>query len=120
MPDTQPAGWITHEPDTHWTAGAVAPGLTFMSAPQSWLHAPQFLASVILLTHFVPQTSGVDPPQLGRQVAGVLCNEQSGVAPLHNSEQLPQLAGVLRSASQPSSDRAEQCACPDAHADGGT
>jgi hypothetical protein len=91
-----------------------------MSAPQSCPQAPQFAASVILFTHFVPQTSGVEPPQLGRQVAGVLCSEHSGVAPLHTSEQLPQVAGVLRSASQPSSGFAEQCACPDAQALGGT
>ena len=84
------------------------------------MHVPQFFASVWLLTHLVPQTLGVVPLQLGRQLAGVLCNEHSGVVPLHTSEQLPHVAGVLRSASQPSSGRDEQCACPDAHAEAGT
>jgi hypothetical protein len=82
--------------------------------------APQFAASFVLFTHEVPHTSGVDPPQFGKQLAGVLCSEHSGVAPLHVSEQLPQVAGVLRSASQPSSALDEQCACPETQALGGT
>jgi hypothetical protein len=109
-PVTQPAGWMTHLPAVHWTAGAVAPGFTWFSLLQSWLHTPQFLTSVCLLTHMVPQTSGDVPPQLGKQLAGGGCVEQRGVAPPHMSEQLPQLAGVLRSASHPSSGLLEQWA----------
>jgi len=61
-----------------------------------------------LLTQLVPQTSGELAPQLGRQLAGWLWREQSGVVPLQTSEQLPQCVGRVRSASQPSSGLVEQ------------
>ena len=120
MPATQPAGWMTQAPATHWTAGAPAPGFTFLSAPQSWPHAPQFLESVSLFTHMLPHVSGVPPAQLGRQVACEPWTEQSGVLPPHASTQLPQWPGADRLASQPSSGFAEQWAKPAAQAPPGT
>jgi hypothetical protein len=46
--------------------------------------------------------------------------EQSGVDPEHCVVQLPHVCAVPRSASQPSFGFDEQCACPVAHAEGGT
>ena len=83
-------------------------------------HVPQFLMSVMRFTHCVPQSMGVDPLQLGRQLAGCVWTEQMGVEPLQVREQLPQWAAVLSEASHPSSAWLEQWANPDAHADGGT
>jgi hypothetical protein len=119
-PLAQPAAWMTHAPATHCTAGAVAPGFTLGKEVQAWPHAPQFFASVIRFTHWVPHTFGDDPLQLGRQLAGWVWVEQSGVAPLQARVQLPQCAGVVRAASQPSLGCAEQWAYPAAQAAGGT
>lgn len=78
-------------------------GFTFGRPAQLCPQAPQFFTSVIRFTHWVVHRLGVDPPQLGRQLAGCVCSEQMGVEPLQVSEQLPQWADVLREASQPSS-----------------
>ncbi len=102
-PLTQAAGCSTHAPATHWTAGETAVPFTFGKAVQLWPQEPQFLMSVIKFTHCVEQRFGVEPLQLGRQLAGCVCSEQMGVDPLQVREQLPQWADVLSEASQPSS-----------------
>ena len=119
-PLAQPAGWMTHAPATHCTAGAVAPGFTLGRAVQACPQVPQFFGSVRRFTHWVPHTSGDDPLQLGMQLAGWVWVEQSGVVPLQIKEQLPQCAGLVRTASHPSFGCVEQWAYPDAQAAGGT
>ena len=119
-PLTQAAGCSTQAPATHWTAGETAVVFTFGKAAQLCPQAPQFLTSVMRFTHCVEHRFGVDPLQLGRQLAGCVCSEQMGVDPLHVSEQLPQWADVLSEASQPSSGWVEQWANPEVQADGGT
>jgi hypothetical protein len=111
---------MTQAPETHWTAGEVAVGLTCGRDVQLWPQAPQLFTSVVRFTHWLPQTIGVEPPQLGRQLAGCVCSEQIGVDPPQVRAQLPQCADVARDDSHPSSGRLEQCAYPEVHAEGGT
>src|SRR5438270_921007 len=88
-------------------AGAVAVVFTFGREAQLYVHAPQFLTSVMRFTHCVPHRFGVDP-------------EQSAVGAAQALPQVPQFACVLRLVSHPSSARVEQCAYPAAQAEAGT
>lgn len=42
---------MTQAPDTHWTAGEVAFGLTCGRDAQLWPQAPQLFASFVRFTH---------------------------------------------------------------------
>src|SRR5262245_6316794 len=98
----------------------VAPGLTLGSVVQSWPQLPQLLGSDARSTHFVVQRSGEGAMQLDEQVGAPVLVEQSAVGAVHCRPQAPQLAGRVRSVSQPSSARVEQCAKLETQALAGT
>jgi hypothetical protein len=84
------------------------------------LQAPQFVGSELKLTHFVPHRLGAGESQLDEQAYVDPDAEQSPVGAEQVFAQAPQLAGVFRLVSQPSSARVEQCAYPGEHAAAGT
>jgi hypothetical protein len=98
----------------------VAPSLTFGRPEQSCPHVPQFLASVLRLTHNVPHMSAVAPVQLAVHFGEPDVEEQTGVAAGQTVVQFPQVFESVRFDSHPSSGRAEQWANPAAHAAVGT
>jgi hypothetical protein len=94
--------------------------LTFGSRVQLWLHAPQFVGSDFKSTHFVSQRSGEGDAQLDEHAGVAAVIEQSPVGAAQDCPHFPQFACVLRSVSQPSSERTEQCPKPGVQALGGT
>jgi hypothetical protein len=97
-----------------------APFFTFASDVQSCPQAPQLSGSDWKSTHFVPHGLGAGATQLDAQLGVVEVVEQSAVGALHTRPHCPQLSGRVRSVSQPSSGRDEQCAYPPRHAVTGT
>ncbi len=116
-PDAQDVGGTEQTPLWHCT---VAPGLTLGSAPQSWPQDPQLAGSDLKSTQRDPHRSGEGATQLDEQAGAPVVVEHSAVGATHVVPHLPQLAGVARLVSQPSSDLVEQWANPVAHALGGT
>jgi hypothetical protein len=102
-PLAQAEGWIMQAPETHWTAGDTDPARTWGRVLQSNPQAPQFLASVCVLTHLASQRFGVGAVQLGTQVKGVVEVEHAGAVEGHGLVQLPHVRGSVRFASHPSS-----------------
>jgi len=94
--------------------------LTLGNAVQSWLQAPQLVGSDFRSTHLVVHKSGEGDAQLDEQVKVVPFIEQSAVGATQVFPHAPQLDCVLRSVSQPSSGRVEQCPKPEAQAAAGT
>jgi hypothetical protein len=83
------------------------------STVQSWPQLPQFVGSVVLLTHFEPQRSGVGATQLDAQAGEPLVVEHKPVGDMHTFVQVPQCAGCVRFVSQPSSAFVVQWPKPD-------
>ena len=71
-------------------------------------------------THREPHRLGAGATQLDEQLGVVAVVEQSAVGAEHTLPHWPQLCGRVRSASQPSSGRVEQCAKPETQAAAGT
>jgi hypothetical protein len=84
------------------------------------LHAPQLVGSDVRSTHFVAHRFGDGATQLDEQAKAVPDIEQSAVGATQVFPQEPQFACVLRSVSQPSSGRVEQCPKPAEQAAAGT
>jgi hypothetical protein len=87
-----------------------APGFTLGSVVQLCPHAPQFATSEPRSTHLDPHRSGEGDVQLDEHVGAPVVVEQSAVGAAHVLPHWPQLAERVRSVSQPSSARVEQCA----------
>lgn len=117
-PDTHALAGTEHTPDRHWIP--VAPGLTLASVVQLWPQAPQLVTSELRSTHFDPQRSGEGEVQLDEHVGAPVVVEHNAVGAVQTLPHCPQLAGRVRSVSQPSSARVEQCAYPALQALGGT
>jgi len=130
---SQPSsGWLEQcaKPDTHALAGTkqaperhsipVAPARTLGSVAQLCPQVPQLERSDWVSTHCDPQRSGAGAAQLEEQAGAPVVVEQSAVGATHCLPHCPQVAGRVRSVSQPSSARVEQWAKLAAHALGGT
>jgi hypothetical protein len=70
-------------------------------------------------THLDVQRVGVGAVQLDEQAGSPAVVEQIPVGATHLFVQLPQVEGAVRSVSQPSSARIEQCANPEVQTVGG-
>ena len=105
-PDAQAPAGTEHTPA--WQVMPVAPALTLGRAEQSWPQVPQFLASLLRLTHSEPQASGAELPQLEPQREAPAVTVHNGFAPEQAVVQPPQVRASARFASQPSSGRGEQ------------
>jgi hypothetical protein len=77
--------------------------VTCANAVQSWPQEPQFVGSVVLLTHFEPQRSGLGATQLEAQAGEAPAVEHKPVGDMHTFVHDPQCAGCVRFVSQPSS-----------------
>lgn len=71
-------------------------------------------------THLVPHRLGAGATQLDAQFGVLDVVEHSAVGALQTLPHCPQLCGWVRSVSQPSSGRDEQCAYPPRHDVAGT
>jgi hypothetical protein len=96
-----------------------APDFRLASAVQLWPQVPQLVGSVFRSTHWLSHRSGAGLVQLEEQVGAPTVVEHSAFGATQRLPQAPQLAGKVRSTSQPSSPCVEQWAKPDAHALGG-
>ena len=117
-PATQALAGTEQTPERHWMP--VAPAFTLVSVVQLWPHAPQFATSEPRSTHLDPHKSGEGDVQLEEHVGAPVVVEHKAVGAVQTLPHCPQLAGRVRSVSQPSSARVEQCAYPLLQALGGT
>jgi len=114
-PAAQALAVTLHPPAVQVTGGLA---LRLGSAAQSCAQVPQLAGSLCLLTHFDPQRSGFGDVQLEEHMAGPPAVEQRAVGATHMFMQLPQVVGLVRSVSHPSSGLAEQWPKPLAQPDG--
>jgi hypothetical protein len=114
----QAAGGMKQAPARH--SIPAAPGLTFVKVLQSCPHWPQFFGSPLRSAQDdAPQRSGAVVGQVAAQESPVAEGMQTPVAPVHFTAHAPQLLALVKSVSQPSSGRAEQCPVPRSQAAGG-
>ena len=111
-PDVHAAWGTTHPPLLQLTLAVL---LMCPSTVQLLPQVPQFVGSVVLLTHFDTHKSGVGLTQLDAQAGVPLVVEHNAVGATQVLVQLPQVAGLVRSVSQPASALVEQCPKPDTH-----
>jgi len=108
---------MAQTPDTHWTA---APAFTFGNEPHLWPQVPQFAASDIRSTHWLPHRLGDGATQLEAHIGAPVVVEQRPVGAAQVVPHFPQLLVPVRLVSHPASGLAEQCAKPEVQALGGT
>ena len=99
------AAWGTTHPLLQLTLAVL---LMWPSTVQLLPQVTQFVGSVVLLTHFDTHKSGVGLTQLDAQAGVPLVVEHNAVGATQVLVQLPHVAGLVRSVSQPASALVEQ------------